>query len=119
MNQQIMDITEDSNFSSLTNSFDQSNSLPFDPIDTFSNVEQPIVEDVVQLDDQYIANLNNEVQEILSLISENSRGELQYANAASIVEHPKLVRNLNLNIIYTFLFFLLTTQNMYNCMFLV
>ena len=114
MNQQITDMNEDSNFSSLTMSFDQNNSLPFDPIATFSNVEQSIVEDVDQLeenDENYIADLNENVQEILSLISEHLWGELQYANAASIVEHPKIVRNLNLNhYIYFFIFFVNYTK---------
>ena len=114
MNQQNMHTNEDSNFSSLTLSFDQSNSLPLDPSATFSNVEQSIVEDVDQLeenDENYIADLNENVQEILSLISEHLWGELQYANAASIVEHPKIVRNLNLNhYIYFFIFFVNYTK---------
>ena len=118
MSQLITDMNEESNMSSLTCSLDENNILLIDlnamlsTVDSVEDVdqleetdEQHIVEGVDQLeenDDQYIANLNKKVQEILSLISEDLWSEKHYANAASIVEHPKIVRNLKLNIIYSF-----------------
>ena len=95
-------MNEDSNISSLTFSHDQDILVPPEPGNNFgencsrnfpcSSIRISDEQDNTDDDDQ-IANLNNSVEEILSLlVPANSRHEKHYASAVSIVEHPKIVK---------------------------